>query len=86
MAIIWDCHHSVGILFSMKHLFSIVSNCGLWDQDSLVVPPEHHLCQSFFFHSVAGGNTGRFEQSFRHNKHTHTNQNAATDKHSRHNH
>ena len=28
----------------------------------------------------------RYEQSFRHNKHTHTNQKAATDKHSRHNH
>ena len=28
----------------------------------------------------------RYEQSFRHNKHTHTNQTAATDKHSRHNH
>ena len=27
----------------------------------------------------------RYEQSFRHNKHTHTNQKAATDKHSRHN-
>ena len=27
-----------------------------------------------------------YEQSFRHNKHTHTNQKAATDKHSRHNH
>ena len=28
----------------------------------------------------------RYEKSFRHNKHTHTNQKAATDKHSRHNH
>ena len=28
----------------------------------------------------------RYEQSFRHNKHTHTNQKADTDKHSRHNH
>ena len=28
----------------------------------------------------------RYEQSFRHNKHTHTNQKAATDKHSWHNH
>ena len=28
----------------------------------------------------------RYEQSFRHNKHTHTNQKAATDKHSRHTH
>ena len=28
----------------------------------------------------------RYEQSFRHNKHTHTNQKAATDKHFRHNH
>ena len=28
----------------------------------------------------------RYEQSFRHNKHTHTNRKAATDKHSRHNH
>ena len=28
----------------------------------------------------------RYKQSFRHNKHTHTNQKAATDKHSRHNH
>ena len=28
----------------------------------------------------------RYEQSFRHNKHTHTNKKAATDKHSRHNH
>ena len=28
----------------------------------------------------------RYERSFRHNKHTHTNQKAATDKHSRHNH
>ena len=28
----------------------------------------------------------RYEQSFRHNRHTHTNQKAATDKHSRHNH
>ena len=28
----------------------------------------------------------RYEQSFQHNKHTHTNQKAATDKHSRHNH
>ena len=28
----------------------------------------------------------RYEQSFRHNKHTHTNQKAVTDKHSRHNH
>ena len=27
----------------------------------------------------------RYEQSFRHNKHTHTNQRAATDHHSRHN-
>ena len=27
----------------------------------------------------------RYEKSFRHNKHTHTNQKAATDKHSRHN-
>ena len=30
MAIILDCLHSVGILFSMKHLFSIVSS-HLWD-------------------------------------------------------
>ena len=30
--------------------------------------------------------SSRYEQSFRHNKHTHTNQKAATDKHSRHNH
>ena len=29
MAIILDCLHSVGILFSMKHLFSIVSS-HLW--------------------------------------------------------
>ena len=28
----------------------------------------------------------QYEQSFRHNKHTHTNQKAATDKHTRHNH
>ena len=28
----------------------------------------------------------RYEQSFRHNKHTHTNQKSATDNHSRHNH
>ena len=30
MAIILDCFHGVGILFSMKHLFSIVSS-HMWD-------------------------------------------------------
>ena len=49
MAIILDCLHMVGILFSMKHILSIVSS-HLWalGPGDLVVPAVWHLCRQLY--------------------------------------
>ena len=106
MAMILDCLHTLGLLFSVKHMFSIECNhmcafgpicCSTSTSSmpaallflSVATHCKQHRCKGVPPNGSPCANnhcSTRYEQSFRHNKHTYTYQEAATDQDTRHNH